>query len=87
VFDRLEDHPLAAMLDHGMHISVNSDDPAYFGGYIGDNYEALATTFGWGVEELADIARMSITSSFLGEGAKVELIDEIGAIIASQSVN
>jgi adenosine deaminase len=87
VFDRLEDHPLAAMLDHGMHISVNSDDPAYFGGYIGDNYEALATTFGWGVEELADIARMSITSSFLGEGTKVELIDEIGAIIASQSVN
>lgn len=85
VVDRLADHPLPRMLDLGMHVSVNSDDPAYFGGYIGDNYEALAATFGWGIEELGDIARMSITSTFLEEGRKVALIEEIGEIVASQS--
>ncbi len=83
VVDRLDDHPLPRMLDLGMHLSINSDDPAYFGGYVGDNYEALATTFGWGIEELADFARMSITSTFLHEGTKVALIDEIGEIVAS----
>ena len=83
VVGRVADHPLPRMLDLGMHVSINSDDPAYFGGYIGDNYEVLATTFGWGIEEVADIARMSITSTFLDEGAKVALIDEIGEIVAS----
>ncbi|HEY5890475.1 MAG TPA: adenosine deaminase, partial [Acidimicrobiia bacterium] len=83
VVDDIADHPLPRMLDLGMHVSVNSDDPAYFGGYIGDNYEVLAQTFGWGIEELADIARMSITSTFLDEGAKVALIEEIGEIVAS----
>lgn len=85
VVSQISDHPLPRMLDLGMHVSVNSDDPAYFGGYVGDNYEALASAFGWGIEELADIARMSITSTFMDEGRKVTLIEEIGEIVASQS--
>jgi len=82
VVDDLTSHPLRSMLDMGLQISINSDDPAYFGGYVGDNYAQLADVLGFGVEELADLARMSITSSFLAEDRKIELIDELGAVVA-----
>jgi adenosine deaminase len=82
VVDDLRDHPLPSMLDLGLQISINSDDPAYFGGYVGDNYAQLADVLGFGVGELADLARMSITSSFLSEDRKIELIDELGAVVA-----
>ena len=65
VVDTLADHPLPAMLDAGLAVSVNSDDPAYFGGYVGANYEAVATDLRLGVGTLAAIARNSFTSSFL----------------------
>lgn len=83
VVDDLSEHPIPTMLDLGLQISVNSDDPAYFGGYVGDNYMSLVEAFGFGIEELADLARMSITSSFLDEDRKVELIDELGAAVAA----
>jgi adenosine deaminase len=73
------------MLDHGLQVSVNSDDPAYFGGYVGDNYMQLVDFLGFGIEELADLARMSITSSFLDEDRKVALINELGAVVAEGS--
>jgi adenine deaminase len=82
VVDNLSEHPIRTMLDHGLQVSVNSDDPAYFGGYVGDNYMQLVEALDFGSEELADLARMSITSSFLEEDRKVELIDEIGAVVA-----
>ena len=82
VVDQLADHPLPAMLDAGLQVSVNSDDPAYFGGYVGDNYEQLVEVLDFGVGELADLARMSITSSFLDETTKVALIQELGAVVA-----
>ena len=81
VVDDLSEHPIRTMLDHGLKVSVNSDDPAYFGGYVGDNYLQLVEALDFGVEELADLARMSITSSFLEEDRKVELIDEISAVV------
>jgi adenine deaminase len=84
VVGEIGEHPIPVMLDRGMQVSVNSDDPAYFGGYVGDNYQSLAETFGWGVEALADVARMSITSSFLDEGTKVTLIEEISEIVAAE---
>lgn len=83
VVDELDHHPLPTMLEAGLHVSVNSDDPAYFGGYVGDNYMALVQHLGFGVATLADLARMSITSSFLDEGQKVALIEEIGEVVAS----
>ncbi|MEX1092262.1 MAG: adenosine deaminase, partial [Acidimicrobiia bacterium] len=82
VVDDLSEHPIRTMLDLGLQVSVNSDDPAYFGGYVGDNYMQLVEALDLGIEELADLARMSITSSFLEEDRKVELIDEIGAVVA-----
>ena len=74
VVDSLSDHPLPRMLELGLNVSINSDDPAYFGGYVGDNYDRVASDLSLGEEELATIAANSIRSSFLDENAKERLV-------------
>ena len=74
VVDGLEDHPLPRMMEAGLLVSVNSDDPAYFGGYVGDNYRGLADVLGFGEEELTRLARNSIESSFLTADRKAEIL-------------
>jgi adenosine deaminase len=69
VVDRIEDHPLRRMLERGLVVTVNSDDPAYFGGYVADNYAAVATGLGMGRDELATMARHSFAASFV-DGAE-----------------
>jgi adenosine deaminase len=64
--DTLADHSLPAMLDAGLLVTINSDDPAYFGGYIGDNYRAVATQFGLSDDVLAGLAAASLRASFSG---------------------
>lgn len=61
----LADHPLDRMLARGLKATVNSDDPAYFGGYIGENYRAIAEARGLSREDLVTLARNSFTGSFL----------------------
>ncbi|MGW0952718.1 adenosine deaminase [Streptomyces sp. NPDC002405] len=61
----LADHPLPAMLDAGLLCTVNSDDPAYFGGYVGDNFDAVRDTLGLGEDRLRELARNSFLASFL----------------------
>lgn len=63
--DTLADHPLPAMLDAGLMCTVNSDDPAYFGGYAGDNFDAVRSTLGLDRERLRELARNSFLASFL----------------------
>ncbi|MGI5375321.1 adenosine deaminase [Streptomyces sp. CA-251387] len=63
--DTLADHPLPAMLDAGLVCTVNSDDPAYFGGYAGDNFDAVRQTLGLTEERLRELARNSFLASFL----------------------
>ena len=53
-------HPLPALLDAGVKVTINSDDPAYFGGYVADNYLALAAGLGLGLGDLAALAANSI---------------------------
>jgi adenosine deaminase len=83
VVPRLEDHPLPAMMEAGLQVSVNSDDPAYFGGYVGDNYQGLVVSLGFGAREIVALAANSITSSFLASDRKTELLDELGQIEAA----
>jgi adenosine deaminase len=82
VVERLEDHPIVAMFELGLLVSVNSDDPAYFGGYVGDNYLALESALALGADNLVDLARNSVTSSFLAAERKRELLTEIDAVLA-----
>ncbi|WP_367323145.1 adenosine deaminase [Streptomyces sp. HUAS ZL42] len=63
--DVLADHPLPAMLDAGLLCTVNSDDPAYFGGYVGDNFDAVGRTLGLSEDLLRELARNSFVASFL----------------------
>jgi adenosine deaminase len=55
-------HPLPVLLDAGVNVTVNSDDPAYFGGYVADNYLALATELGFGLADLAALAANSVNA-------------------------
>jgi adenine deaminase len=66
----LTSHPLRRMLDSGLCISVNSDDPAYFGGYVGDNYAAIAEALALTAEDIAGIVRNGIEASLMPAAEK-----------------
>lgn len=70
-------HPLRRMLERGLMATVNSDDPAYFGGYINENYRAAADALGLGLKELCTLARNSFVASFLDDAAKAKHIAEV----------
>ena len=63
----LGQHPLKRMLDLGLKVSINSDDPAYFGGYIADNYRQTAAALGLAADDITRLAENSIASSFAGK--------------------
>lgn len=67
-------HPLPAMLDAGLVVTVNSDDPAYFGGYLDANLAAVTREFGLTEAQLATLAANSIEASFLSAGEKARLL-------------
>ena len=80
VVDRLEDHNLKRLLNRGVRVTINSDDPAYFGGYIGQNYIETAASLGLTRDEVVAIARNSIEATFLDATAKAALLAEIDAV-------
>jgi len=80
VVERMEDHPLARMLDAGLRVTVNSDDPAYFGGYIGDNYRGAAEALDLSAEQLLTLAGNAIEGSFADEARKAELRLELEGV-------
>ena len=75
----LKDHPVPEMLRRGLHVTLNSDDPAYFGGYVNENYRQLAEAVGLTREQLTQIARNSFEGSFLSDAEKLERLAEIDA--------
>jgi adenosine deaminase len=80
VFDRLEDHNLKDLLDRGVRVTINSDDPAYFGGYVLDNYVAIAEALNLSREDLAALARNSIEATFLSVDEKDALLADLEAV-------
>ena len=71
VFERIEDHNLGQLLDAGLLATINSDDPSYFGGYVGENYTAVARGLDLSLEQLVELAKNSFRASFL-EPAEIE---------------
>ena len=80
VFDTLAAHNLAVLLRRGLLVTVNSDDPAYFGGYVADNLRESAETLALTDEELLQLARNSFLASFLDDDARAEHLDAIDTI-------
>ena len=70
VVDTLEQHPLATMLEHGLCATVNSDDPAYFGGYVGENLAGVAEALRLDDDTLVQLARNSFEASFLDDATR-----------------
>ncbi len=79
VVDDLANHNVARLLRRGAVVTLNSDDPAYFGGYIADNYIRCAASLGLHPEELVTLARNSFKASFLPEDEKEAWLDRLGA--------
>jgi adenosine deaminase len=82
VCDTLRVHPLRRMLDAGLVATVNSDDPAYFGGYIGENYAAVAAALQLDAVALVSLARNSFEASFLGAEQRAAYLARVDAAIA-----
>ena len=77
VVDDVKQHNLARLLRRGLCVTVNSDDPAYFGGYLADNYLAVAQALSLKRDELGMLARNSILASFLPETEKQPLLADL----------
>jgi adenosine deaminase len=85
VVTALGDHMLPAMLDAGLLATVNSDDPAYFGGYVDDNLDAVRAAFGYDDTRLAALARNSFEACFAPEADKRAWQAEVAAWLAAHT--
>ena len=77
VFKTLGDHNLKELLEAGLCATVNSDDPAYFGGYIEENYVAVQNALGLTRDHLYQLARNAFDASFLASEEKSRLVEEL----------
>jgi len=74
----MKDHPLRRMLDAGLRVTINSDDPAYFGGYVNENFASVAAALGLSAAELTQIARNSFAASFMPDVEKQRALTVFG---------
>jgi adenosine deaminase len=79
----LRDHPMKRLLDAGLCATVNSDDPAYFGGYLNANFEQTVQALGLSRQDVIALARNSVEASFVSEARRAELLAELEAVAAT----
>ncbi len=77
----MKKHPLKTMLDKNLFVTVNSDDPAYFGGYINENYKAVVDNLGLSDNDVIKLARNSINASFIDDEKKAEYLGRIDEVL------
>jgi len=82
VVDDLARHPLRRMMDRGLVVTVNSDDPAYFSGYVNQNYLAVSDALGLGRDEIATIVRNGIQASLMTMPEKDKALAEVDRVLA-----
>jgi len=83
VFDTMADHNLGRLLDAGLCVTVNSDDPAYFGGYVNDNYRAAAEGLQLSAAQVVQLVRNSFLASFLDDATVDRHLAEVDRIAGS----
>ena len=79
----LRDHPMKRLLDAGLCATVNSDDPAYFGGYLNANFEQTVQALGLSRLDVIALARNSLEASFVSEARRAELLAELETVAAA----
>lgn len=82
VVDDMKKHPIRKMLEKGLNATVNSDDPAYFGGYVNDNFFAVDEALDLSVNEVVTLVQNSFSGSFLPDDIKQVHLDNIDKVIA-----
>jgi adenosine deaminase len=83
VYSQMQEHPLLELLDRGLRVMINSDDPAYFGGYMNQNFHAVDEALNPSAEQIVQLAKNSILASFLTEEDKQSWIKEIDSVAAT----
>ncbi|MEZ4364061.1 MAG: adenosine deaminase [Kofleriaceae bacterium] len=82
VFDKLADHNLARLLERGVNITIHSDDPAYFGGYLGENFRACAAELGLGARQLTELCENAIRAAFIPATEKASHLARLRRAVA-----
>ncbi|MDX9962418.1 adenosine deaminase [Desulfobacter postgatei] len=82
VFKNIREHNFKALFDQGLCVTVNSDDPAYFGGYVVENYLALQNAFQLTRNDIAQLAMNSFNAAFISQDKKDIFIDQIKKFMA-----
>ena len=77
VINDMKDHNIVQLLDAGLLVTVNSDDPTYFGGFLNDNFEALHQSLGIDEKTVRTLVANSFKASFLPQEQKNQLIEKV----------
>lgn len=80
VVDDLSKHPLPAMLAKGLKVTINSDDPAYFGGYMNDNFRAIVEHLDLSPQQILQMVRNSFTGSWMTDEEKANALGRVDAV-------
>lgn len=82
VFQHMAEHNIVGLLRQGLCVTINSDDPAYFGGYMTDNFQAVADAHTMTRQELAQFTRNAIEASFISEAEKARMNAQVDSVLA-----
>ena len=81
VFDNYKEHNIKALLDYGLNISVNSDDPAYFKGYVNQNFINLYENLPITEEDIITLVKNSFRSAFISDELKEDYLAKVDAVL------
>lgn len=79
----MKDKEVKTLLERGVKVTINSDDPAYFGGYVADNFYALADQAGFTKDMLVQLARNSLEIAWVSDAERARLLGELDAFVAT----
>jgi adenine deaminase len=85
VFEHMHEHNLKRLLDAGLCITINSDDPAYFGGYLNENFFAIQESLDLSQTDITQLAQNGINAAFISPERKETLTTELAAVINSSN--
>jgi adenosine deaminase len=83
VYEHMSQHPILELLDKGLMVTVNADDPSFFGGYLVKNYTQLSEHLGMTRQQATHLAANSLLASFVSDETKQEYLEELEDMVAA----